>query len=188
MEFYAKLRDQIRSYIPQQRFKVDTLILKNLKGIGNYKTTIKRIFQEIIRQNPGVSFTVFLCYDTDVFEYSTKPIVNWSEVEKDLKAWGAKKIFHIKAKRSIEDWFLLDEGGILHYLNLSKGTKVSKNGGTKTIETLFKKGGKVYIKGSTRGFVDSLDIKLIMNNICPELKNLCKDLGVKCNDNNRKCT
>ncbi|HBW37263.1 hypothetical protein [Desulfosporosinus sp. BICA1-9] len=187
VEFYTKLIDQLHTFAPGQRFKVDKLIIRNLKGIGNYKNRAKRIFEnEVISRNPGVNFTVVLCYDTDVFDLSAKPPVVWSEVEQQLKASGANKIIHVKAKRTIENWFLYDAKGILRYLRLPEDSKIPINGGADVIKTLYKKAGKVYIKGSaTKGFVDALDIKAIMILICHELKKLCKELGMKCSGN--KC-
>jgi hypothetical protein len=181
-EFYTSLINQLHLFAPEQRFVVDKLIIRNLKGIGNYKNRAKRVFEkEVISRNPGVNFAVVLCYDTDVFDLSPKPPVVWSEVEQQLKASGAEKIIHVKARRSIEDWFLFDVKWILQYLRLPEASNIPKTGGADTIKALFKKAGKVYIKGSaTKGFVEALDIKTIMGLICHELKKLCKELGVKC--------
>ena len=56
---------------------------------------------------------VFLCYDTDVFEFTQKPSINWKEVENKLHELGVSKIYHLSADKCIEDWFLLDLQGIL---------------------------------------------------------------------------
>lgn len=182
-EFYSRIIAQLHSFASEGRFSVDKLIIRNLKGIGNYKNRAKRVFEkEVLSRNPGVNFTVVLCYDTDVFDLSPNPPVVWSEVEHELKVSGAKKIIHVKARRSIEDWFLFDMKGLFKYLRLSEDTNISKTAtGAGTIKALFKKAGKVYIKGSaSKGFVDSLNINLIMGFICPELKRLCKELGIRC--------
>ncbi|WP_425059094.1 hypothetical protein SCACP_37580 [Sporomusa carbonis] len=185
-EFYSKLLEELHSFAPDKRFQVEKVIIRNLKGIGNYKSRAKRVFEkEIVARNVGIVFTVILCYDTDVFDYSANPPVVWSEVEQELKKLGAVKIVHIKAKRSIEDWFLFDKEGILQYLGLPADTHVPQTGGGNTLKTLFKKAGKVYVKGSsTKGFIDSLDVKLIMGSVCSELKNMCKELGIKCKNDN----
>ena len=185
-EFYRKLLDELHSIAPDQRFQVDKLIIRNLKGIGNYKSRVKRVFEkEIMAKNSSMSFTVVLCYDTDVFDYSANPPVVWSEVEQELKKLGAVKIIHIKAKRTIEDWFLFDKVGILQYLGLPVDTHVPQTGGGNTLKSLFKKAGRVYVKGSSsKGFIDSLDIKFIMGSVCYELKSMCKALGIKCKNDN----
>lgn len=187
-EFYTKVIRHLHSFAPRQRFKVDKLIIRNLKGIGNYKIRAIRVFKnEIIGRNPGMNFTVVLCYDTDAFELSANPPVVWSTVEQELKAIGAKKIIHIKARRSIEDWFLLDSKGVLRFLRLPETLSIPKTSGAEIIKTLFKRAGKVYVKGAhIRGFVDTLDVKAIMELICDELKKLCKELGIKCT-NNKSC-
>lgn len=189
-EFYSRIINQLHSFAPERRFKVDKLLVRNLKGIGNYKNRAKRVFEkDIISRNPDVSFTVILCYDTDAFELSSKPPVVWSEVEQELKVSGAKKVIHIKAKRSIEDWFLLDIKGMLQYLRLKRTENIPKTGGAETVKALFKRAGKVYIKGSaTKGFVEALDIKVIMAVICHDLKRLCKELGIKCGFDKCKST
>ncbi|RJQ25514.1 MAG: hypothetical protein C4589_10960 [Peptococcaceae bacterium] len=186
-KFYSKIISQLRSFAPEQRFIVDKLIIRNLKGIGNYKSKAKRVFaKQVISGDPGINFSVVLCYDTDVFDLSPNPPVVWSGVEQELKACGAKKVIHVKARRSIEDWFLKDMKGVLRYLRLSEPPSISKTSGAETIKALFKKADKVYIKGSAvEGFVDALDVKTIMGLICPELKKLCKELGIKCAQN--KC-
>ncbi|SDG46888.1 hypothetical protein [Desulfosporosinus hippei] len=187
IDFYNRLIRQLHSFAPEQRFRVDELIIRNLKGIGNYKNRAKRVLKEIMSsRNAGINYTVVLCYDTDVFDFSANPPVVWSEVEQQLKASGANKIIHVKAKRSIEDWFLYDVKGVLRYLRLPETSKIPKTGGADTIKALFKKAGKVYIKGSaTKGFVETLDIKVIMTLICHDLKKLCKELGIKCSSD--KC-
>ena len=76
-----------------------------------------------------------------------------------MREIGAEKVVHIKAKHSIEDWFLLDKEGLFRYLRLPDITRTCNGTGIKTIETLFKKGGKVYIKGRTQDFVDNLNQK-----------------------------
>ena len=185
-EFYKRILEHLHKYAPNNRFAVDKLEIKNLKGIGSYKNKAIRIFtKEILFKYPETQFTVILCYDTDVFELTAKPPVVWSDIEKVLKDNKANKVIHIKAKHSIEDWLLLDRNGLLKYLKLPLSHKIPNNrNGLKKIEGLFKMANKVYIKGSAaQGLVDSLNIKTIMGFICPELKMLCRELGIKCTSN-----
>ncbi|MDD2401561.1 MAG: hypothetical protein PHD60_04985 [Clostridia bacterium] len=182
VEFYKKLLENIRSLCDDKMFHLSKIFTKNLKGIGNYKNRAYRVFtNDIVQNNPGISFKAFLCYDTDVFEFSQKPPVKWKDVEKILLDNGAEKVIHIKAKKSIEDWFLRDHLGLCKYLRLPTTTTYSGLNSVKKMETLFKKANKVYIKGGkTNGLIESLDIKKIMKEICCEIKPLCKELGVKC--------
>ncbi len=55
--------------------------------------------------------------------------------------------------------------------------------GADVLKKLFKKGGKVYIKGSSSPatkFIDALNFDVIEKEICIELKDLCRELGMKC--------
>jgi hypothetical protein len=182
VEFYKKLLENIRYCCNNRQFDTLRVIPRNLKGIGNYKNKACRVFNgDIVQKNPGITFKVFLCYDTDAFEFSQKPPVDWKKVEKVLLDSGAEKVIHVKAKRSIEDWFLRDFTGLCRYLKLPESTTCSGSNGVKKMENLFKKANKVYIKGKkVNGLVDALDIKKIMNEICCEIKPLCKELRAIC--------
>lgn len=80
---------------------------RNVHGIGNFKGKSVRLFKnQIHRKDPDMNYSAILCYDTDVFEeYTSKPPLSWPEVESELKKAGVKEVFHLKAKKSIEDWF-----------------------------------------------------------------------------------
>ncbi len=183
-EIYDKFIDKLHSMCPNKRFSIDKLIIRNLKGIGNYKNRAIRVFtKEIIPKNPDVEFDIFLCYDTDVFEFSSKPPVDWKDVEKALKEAGAKNIVHVQAKRSIEDWILNDLQGIFKYLKLSDNVNFHGSNGADKLKNLFGKVNKPYVKGaSIKGFADSLDIEKVMcsRSACTQLKLLCVKLGIKC--------
>lgn len=164
--------------------------LKNVKGISNYKKKVSRIFsKQIIPKYPGHQLDVILCYDTDVFELSQKPPVDWHDVKKDLKKYGARKVELVGAKKSIEDWFLKDIDGIIKYLRLPKSTIASGESGAKELEKLFKKANKIYIKGKkSAGFVEALDVEYILQCICSEIKPLCVSLGLKCTKTVKECS
>jgi len=180
--FYKKLLENIRSQCNERKFNLSKIVIKNLKGIGNYKNRVYRIFtNDIMQKNPGISFKVFLCHDTDGAEFTQKPPVKWEDVEGMLLYNGANEVIHIKAKKSIEDWFLKDIHGLVNYLKLPATTTSTGSNSVKKMENLFKKANKVYIKGGkTTGFIESLDIKKIMGEVCREIKPLCRELGVKC--------
>ena len=181
-EIYNIFIRYIHSIANNGKFSTDKLLVRNLKGISNFRSKAIRVFsKEILPQNPNFEFDIFLCYDTDVFDFSQKPPVDWKEVEKDLKNLGAKKVIHIKAKHSIEDWILNDFDGICRYLKISSTTNNISGSGFKKLESLFKKSNKVYIKGSkAKGFIESLSIQKIMCTNCTQVKNLCRLLGVTC--------
>lgn len=158
----------------------EKIVFKNAKGIGNFQNKAARVFKnQVLIDHPGLMFNVALCYDTDVFEYSRKPPVDWAIVENDLKNAGAQNVYHIKAKKSIEDWFLIDYPGVLTYLRLPQETRLPNGNGIHQLETLFKKVNKVYVKGShIVGFVEHLDIQKIITGAKKELKPMIKDLSI----------
>lgn len=154
------------------------IIFRNARGIGNFQNKAARVFRnQVLINHPGIIFDVALCYDTDVFQYSRKPPINWRLVEIDLISAGANHVYHIKAKKTIEDWFLLDYPGVLKYLKLSLDTRSPSGDGIHIIQSLFKKANKLYVKGANLdGFIDQLDIVKIINGINKELKPLIRGL------------
>ncbi len=69
VDFYKKLINHLRS-LCGGRLSCEVKI-HNLKGVGNYQSTAKRIFEKKIKQDYPANtyeYKVFLSYDTDVFE------------------------------------------------------------------------------------------------------------------------
>lgn len=165
----------------QYNFKVPSnkIIYRNVKGIGNYNTAPNQFKNRILRDNPNNSFYIFCCYDTDVFEgsYVRNPRVNWMDVEKRLKKYGAMDIFHIKAEHCIEDWFLLDKSGICKYLKIKVPQKLNGTNGIRKIQNLFKKGNKVYQKGFyVYKFLDNINFNILYSKVKNEFIPLVKIL------------
>ncbi|MDD4156512.1 MAG: hypothetical protein PHY08_08075 [Candidatus Cloacimonetes bacterium] len=182
-EFYKKVVGQLRQNFDGQQFKVDKLDYYCAKGIGNFAKKIPNTYKnKIVSKYPEQDKIVFLCYDTDVFDFSLKPPINKNKLAKDLKALGAKKIYHIKADKTIEDFFLVDSTGIINFLRLGKKYKVNKSHkGLDLLKKMYKDANKTYFKGEkTEGLIDALNLNLIMGSICKQLSNLCKELGYDC--------
>ena len=153
--------------------------VENVKGVGNYTLKAPNIFKnQILRDYPDTIFSVICAYDSDVFEFSPKPPVNWKIAEKRLKEYGAKKVTHIKAVRMIEDWFLMDMDGLCRYLGLTKVPKIKGNTGFKKISDLFEKRNRIYVKGSQSDFQSFLNYQLLYNKLEKELSPLRKLLFV----------
>ena len=186
VEFYKELVKIIREY---NGGKLDCCVeIGNASGIGNYKRKVVGIFEKRIKPKypSDTQFYVALCYDRDVFELEKNPPVNWSDVKKAFQKQGAKKVFEIRAKNAIEDWFLCDIEGVTNYLSIPRSTKIPKGSGFKRLQELFKKSNKLYIKGaSSNGLVQALNIKKILSIICDEIKPLCNLLGATCDDNTK---
>lgn len=139
VEFYKHVISNARKKRANGRFDIN-IEYKNIKGVGGFKNIALRKFIKDIKPKyeEGCEFFVALCRDTDVFELSPKPPIEWNEVEADLKKNGVQEVIHIKARHSIEDWFLFDLDGIISFLRLSKKTKVSGRNGYDKLKKLFK--------------------------------------------------
>ena len=150
----------------------------NVKGVGNYQSKAVRIFQKsIIPKYPNCEYHAFLCYDSDVFDLTRKPQVDWNSVVKALKQAGAKKVGQVKARQSIEDWFLYDKTGLRKFLQLPKNFQMNGYSGQKGIEELFRQARRTYIKGrACKGLVDALDMSVIVKGISSEIQKLANEL------------
>lgn len=180
VEFYKRVILNARKKRANGRFDI-SIECKNVKGVGGFKNIALRKFIKEIRPKYGAEcqFSVALCRDTDVFELSQRPPINWMEVEKAFKEHGVQKIIHIEAKRSIEDWFLFDMDGIISFLHLPKKTKVTGGNGYDKLKRLFRQADNMYYKGvKSTGMVERLDIDKIVHQIYTELEPLYNELGI----------
>lgn len=180
VEFYKRVIANARQRRADGRFDMN-IECKNVRGVGGFKNIALRKFIKEIKPKYGekCEFSVALCRDTDVFELSPKPPISWDEVETAFRENGVQKIIHIKAKYSIEDWFLLDTDGIISFLRLPKKTKVTGENGYDKLKKLFKQANKMYYKGmKSNGMIERLDIDRIVQNLCTELNPLYEVLGI----------
>lgn len=153
----------------------------DMRGIGRYKSDVLRKFNHLKQKNPKKDIYAILCIDTDVFEKFKEPRINKTEIQKNLQKAGAKEVHFIEAKSSIEDWFIADFRGVLSYLKLPLSTKKPLGSGQEVLKQLFKKANKVYVKGSkTEGFIQSLDISIILSTKCQSIKQLCTIINADC--------
>lgn len=180
VEFYKHIVANARKLHPRGMF--DTNIeFKCVKGIGGFKNDVTRKFAKDIKTKykSDCAFTVVLCRDTDVFEFSPKPPVRWNDVERALLESGAAKVIHVEARHCIEDWFLYDTDGIISFLRLNKNTKVSGKSGYEKIQRLYKQANKVYYKGiKSNGMIERLDIEKIAAAVKDQLYPLYMALDV----------
>ena len=180
VEFYKRVITYARQKRTDGKFDI-YIECKNVKGVGGFKNIALRKFVKEIKPkyDKKCEFTIAFCRDTDIFEFTSKPPIVWAEVEKEFKENGAKHIIHIKARHSIEDWFLLDTAGIIDFLRLSKKTKISGSDGYDKLKKLFKQADKMYYKGmKSNGLVEHLDIEKIVQHVSNELYPLFNELGI----------
>ncbi|MCD8315350.1 MAG: hypothetical protein LUD44_06955 [Firmicutes bacterium] len=187
-EFYNKMVKSIQEKAGQSLCEVE---IKVLKGVGRYQSKAGRIFENGIKDKyPGYRYVVALCYDTDVFAYSSKPPVNWDDVTKTLIDMGADQVTQVRADKSIEDWFLYDMEGLRSFLRISPKVKLpaSTYRGQEGLRKLFLKANKTYNKGvRCSGIVDALDMDKIFPHICSEIRVICQTIGTDCSAVNERC-
>lgn len=164
IEFYDYLINKVKENNNVEKFNADKIIKKTLKGISKFdKKLINKFQYDILPKYGDYEITVFLCYDTDVFEDCQKPVVDWQKVEKELLNYGVKKVNHIKANKCIEYIFLLDIPGICKYLNIDPIKNINGINGVDKMKKLFLKGNRIYQKGyKCEGFIKHLDIDYIL--------------------------
>ena len=184
-EFYDKVLDEIKNRISDKKFKVDLLKKECITGIAKFqKKLLNKFVKEVVKKcSKEYEIIVFLCYDTDVFEFGANPPVDRKKLEADLIKNGASKVFHIKATKTIEDFFTYDIDGICNFLKIPK-PKNLKGTGLEKVEKMFLKANRIYQKGyKCSGFIASLDMNIIFPKICENIKPLCVELGLDENCN-----
>lgn len=144
---------------------VNSCEVQNMKGVGRYAGSkfTGKLSADIIPRNERKGRKIYgVCcsFDTDVFEDEETPIVNWNKVRKIIARLGIEEFCTIEVKSAMEDWLLDDIEGVCSFLKL-KDCPTSLNGanGYAKMSGLFKRGGKVYVKGlSIADFIDALNI------------------------------
>ena len=171
-EFYQKLVKHIRE---KRGGRLHCKVkYKNMKGVGNYKKNIANYLEQEVRAKyPNATAKAALCYDSDAFQTGKKPPVDWNAVNRNLQVIGIKKIVHVKAVKSIEDWFLYDPEGFREHLELSETIKIKQQGGLKEIKRLFLRAGETYIKGEKcKDLIKNLNLDVILPKINREIEGL----------------
>jgi len=166
----------VRHNMPNGMLECDVSII-NVRGAGGFKNDSIMKFKRLKESNFGKDFVVVMCYDTDIFEFSAKPPINWDKVEKRIIKAGAEKVIRVAAKRSIEDWLLYDLEGLCKWLRIQVPAKLIGKTGYDKLKSLFKQKNKTYIKGKkVEGLLMRLDIEKIIIKANAELKPLINEL------------
>ena len=173
VKFYQRLVSYYRDKYDKPNCKV--LTPKNVRGVGNYQRVVRIFKNSVISQyhSSDYAYHVFLCYDSDVFEWDKKPPVEWDSLENELMKSGAARVVQVRAVHSIEDWFLYDTVGLGKFLH--RRGKIQKKGcsGQKYLAKLFREAGRVYIKGSACDeLIKALDMSVIISHIGSEIKEI----------------
>lgn len=177
--------DTLLDYYKNKTSNMKSYTIVNLKGVANYGKVGAKLKNDLLPKLAGKGHkvkSIFCSYDTDAFEFSQKPQVNWSKVKKDVEELGLK-FNRISVKRMIEDWFLDDIDGICDYIKLDKNHRpknINGKDGNDKLKSIYKQRNKIYKKGSNSSqLIKCLNIEKIRNCRKDELKSLEKELRVK---------
>ena len=156
----------------------------NLHGVSRYNGKLTgKLRGSIIpaAARKGMEVQAVCCsYDTDVFEYAERPVVDWKRVEIEVRRLGIREFCQVKVEQMMEDWLMDDIRGLCSFLKLKKKPTVptGKNG-YERLQHLYKLANNVYVKGlGASGLIKSLDIAAIRNKRQMALSELERILGV----------
>lgn len=181
LEFYKRVISNAKEKKKDKKFNLH-IECKNVNGVGGFKNIALRKFEKDIKVRYGdkCQYTVVLCSDTDVFELEQKPPVDWEEVKEAFEKKGVAKVIMVRAKLSIEDWFLHDFESIVSYLRLNKKIKITGTNGYDKLKKLYRKANKIYYKGMrSNKLIEQLDIEKIVEVVGEELAPLYEALGIE---------
>lgn len=174
----------VRYYRQQYGAGIASCEVRNLHGVSRYMSKVSgKLHNQIIptAEKKGLEVKAVCCsYDTDVFEYAERPVVDWNRVEVEVKRMGVRNFCQVKVEQMIEDWLLDDMEGLCKYLKLKRRpTKLQGNNGYERLKSMYKASGQVYVKGfGSEGLVAALDLGVIREKRASALKQLEAVLGV----------
>lgn len=182
--------DKIVNYYKRDYPKCKAIKCKidNLKGVNKYPTKAKNKllnnYLPDIRKSKDNLKCVICSYDTDIFEFSPNPSIDWPKLQNDMNQivgdYGSV-VQLLPVKLSIEDWLLADIEGLCKYLRLKSIPKrIKGSNGFEKLQSLFKKKDKLYTKGyDSENIIKHINIELIIKKYVNELKPLREALGVE---------
>lgn len=181
-EFYNRLKEHLQDKGHSKKSTTYILKVVCVKSITRFSSKLLNKFKnEAAIKYPKNEKVVFLCYDSDGFEFGMHPAINRKKLEKELIDAGANKVKHIVADKTIEDYLMVDKENILKFLKLNIDTKIKGKTGFEKMKYIFSKAGKTYFKGKkTGGLIDMLNMEKICNKMCPQLSELCFEIKSEC--------
>ncbi len=119
----------------------------DMKGENHFEQKASpKALRLYIQKHPAASYDFFFCYDHDLFP--EQPPIDWEKAAKGLLPHEVHGHF-LSPIEEIEDWFFLDEEGLLKYLRLPPGFDLApyKKLHASGLRKLFWRQHKVYRKG-----------------------------------------
>lgn len=175
--------DALISYYRQNSTSINSCEIQNLRGVSRYTSKIiGKLENQIcpIATKKGLSVEAVCCsYDTDIFEFSEQPAVDWVKVRREVKRIGINRFCEIQVQSMMEDWLLEDLDGLCSYLKMDKPNSLPGKNGYEKIQKLFRKANRLYLKGtSIEKFIKNLNIRTIRDKRINALVELEKLLNV----------
>lgn len=171
---------EVLYYLCQGERKV--LIKFNVVGTISQVVNVGDWFNnKCLLQHKGISWTAFLCYDTDDYTPNISKFYegDWKELRKKLSKGGRSIIVDIAARADIEDIMLLDLEGVFRYVGVPLCELPSGGKGKSRMKKIFRmKGpGSAYHAGERAlPLIKALDFgKIIASSTLPlgEIENKC---------------
>lgn len=175
----------VQYYRQESSVPIASCEVRNLHGVSRYNGKLAgKLKGQIIpaAERKGMEVQAVCCsYDTDVFEYAERPVVDWSRVAAEVRRLGIREFCEVKVEQMMEDWLLDDMNGVCGYLKLKKTpASVKGRNGYERILNLYKLANNVYVKGLGAGaLIAALDMGVIREKRKAALEGLEKVLGVK---------
>jgi hypothetical protein len=174
----------LRYYRASAKGDIASCEVRNLKGVSRYTSKVLGKLQNEIQpaaRAKGLEVKAVCCsYDTDVFEFAERPVVDWNRVEREVRRLGIEDFCRIEVESMIEDWLLDDLAGLCSYLKLKQVPQsLLGSDANQRMQALFRKANKIYVKGNRiADFIDSLNIAKIRDKRKNALSGLECVLGV----------
>lgn len=144
--FYEKLLDALEEKNPLLKEIGRQFI--SVDGCTRFETKAFGLAKDYCSKNPTHKMTVFLCYDTDVFEkkhYDRSSI--GKTIEKIKTISNVNRVLSIEVSPSLERFFLEDPIALSKRLGLAVDQcTVDPNLGSYGIKDLFRRSGDYYVK------------------------------------------
>lgn len=123
---------------------------------------------ECIKEIPDISWTIYLCYDTDSYKNDITQFFEgeWAILRGSIQALSKKiTIMDLAAQAEIEDIMLIDTTSIAKYLGIDSINVPTSGKGKGKMKAIFRGCGKIYHEGyRARKLIYSLNFDYICNN------------------------
>lgn len=125
------------------------------------------VLSRCVKKHPALTWTVFLCYDTDSHENNITKFHegDWAELRKQLHSPKIETIIDLAASADIEDIMLLDLDSIANFLGLPNLTRPTGKKGKAIMKKIFRNVGPgiAYHEGErAEDLIKALDFNVII--------------------------